>query len=444
MLGDTTVTNMIAIPTSTFANSDVRLRVWFNDGTHGFQLLTPDQRIAPNGYLPDNSVTTSKIAAGAVGNTQTGFCIISGVVSCNVTDSAHTFVYARGTSALSYVGNVSGGTYPYQLMVPQAGTYTVVVHASDGSETSTSVTVTAGQTLSNVNLSPKNLLTDSSNCGSCGYVCSGNNGSPSCASGSCSIVCNPGYANCDNNASNGCEVNITTDVNNCGSCGHTCSGGANVAVSGCASGTCTITSCNTGYADCDGNAANGCETNTGTSVNNCGSCGFVCNLSNATAACTGGQCAVAACNAGYANCDNNAADGCEVNIGTDPTNCGGCGKVCSIPNGVPLCSAGACAIAACNPGYANCDNNVANGCETNTNTSLTNCGSCGLVCTVANGVPLCSAGACAVASCNAGYANCDNNAANGCEVNTTNDRNNCGSCGLVCAAGKNCVASVCK
>ena len=47
MLGDTSIANMAAIPPPVFANPDVRLRVWFN-GTQ----LSPDQRLAPNGYLP--------------------------------------------------------------------------------------------------------------------------------------------------------------------------------------------------------------------------------------------------------------------------------------------------------------------------------------------------------------------------------------------------------
>ena len=50
LLGDGTLANMTAIPSSVFANSDVRLRVWFNDGSNGSQLLTPDQRIAAVGY----------------------------------------------------------------------------------------------------------------------------------------------------------------------------------------------------------------------------------------------------------------------------------------------------------------------------------------------------------------------------------------------------------
>jgi hypothetical protein len=34
-----------------------------------------------------------------------------------------------------------------------------------------------------------------------------------------------------------------------------------------------VLACNVGFADCDGNPANGCEVNTRTDVNNCGGCG---------------------------------------------------------------------------------------------------------------------------------------------------------------------------
>ncbi len=49
-LGDIALTNMTAIPASVFTNADVRLRVWFNDGVNGSQLLSPDHRIAAVGY----------------------------------------------------------------------------------------------------------------------------------------------------------------------------------------------------------------------------------------------------------------------------------------------------------------------------------------------------------------------------------------------------------
>lgn len=72
LLGDTSLTNMQPIFPSVFENDDVRLRVWFNDGTHGFQQLTPDQRIAAVGYammaqtVPNGSISGGKLMLGAV------------------------------------------------------------------------------------------------------------------------------------------------------------------------------------------------------------------------------------------------------------------------------------------------------------------------------------------------------------------------------------------
>lgn len=68
----------IPVPVSVFDNPDIWLRIWFNDGVHGFQHLAPDQRLASVGYamiaggVPDNSITSAKIAAGAIGNEQVG------------------------------------------------------------------------------------------------------------------------------------------------------------------------------------------------------------------------------------------------------------------------------------------------------------------------------------------------------------------------------------
>ncbi len=79
LLGDATLPNMQVVPATVFTHPDVRLRVWFNDGQHGFQLLTPDQRIAAVGYaiiagtaqtVADGAITSEKIAAGAVGSAQ--------------------------------------------------------------------------------------------------------------------------------------------------------------------------------------------------------------------------------------------------------------------------------------------------------------------------------------------------------------------------------------
>ena len=76
LLGDNSLANMTPIPNSVFNNSDVRLRVWFNDGSHSSQLLSPDQRIASVGYaaiagnVSDAAITSAKIASGAIGSPQ--------------------------------------------------------------------------------------------------------------------------------------------------------------------------------------------------------------------------------------------------------------------------------------------------------------------------------------------------------------------------------------
>ncbi|MDC0712284.1 CARDB domain-containing protein [Stigmatella sp. ncwal1] len=69
--------------------------------------------------------------------------------------------------------------------------------------------------------------------------------------------CAPGYGNCDGNPANGCETDLTSDVNHCGTCGTTCPGQATT-VGVCMASQCS-TSCAPGRYDCDGNAANGCE-----------------------------------------------------------------------------------------------------------------------------------------------------------------------------------------
>lgn len=111
LLGDTTLTNMTAVPASVFGNADVRLRVWFNDGVNGFQMLTPDQRIASVGYamtagsvpagaitssmLATGAVQSSNIASGAVGGTQ----LASGAAAANLSASGMSAVPSGGIVA---------------------------------------------------------------------------------------------------------------------------------------------------------------------------------------------------------------------------------------------------------------------------------------------------------------------------------------------------------
>ena len=75
-------------------------------------------------------------------------------------------------------------------------------------------------------------------------------------------------------------------------------------------------------------ASDGCETNTDGDPQHCGSCNHACSFPNAGASCTGGTCVLGACDPNYQDCDGNAANGCESNSQTDNNHCGGCANNC--------------------------------------------------------------------------------------------------------------------
>lgn len=288
-----------------------------------------------------------------------------------------------------------------------------------------------------------NLNTNASNCGACGNVCNLPNAAAACAAGNCVVgTCFFGFSNCDGIMANGCEVNIVTDNSNCGVCGNVCSF-AN-ATSACVNAACSLVACNSGFGNCDGNPSNGCEINLNTSVNNCGSCGNVCNLANATASCSGGSCAVASCNGGFANCDGNPANGCERNLMTDANNCGACGIVCQPINTASNSCVGGICTPVCLSNFRNCDGNGQNGCEINITNNPNHCGNCNNVCSMPNAIPACVSGSCTIAACNTGFANCDGNAGNGCEANVNTSTQHCGGCNRPCAVGQSCVNGVCQ
>jgi len=145
------------------------------------------------------------------------------------------------------------------------------------------------------------------------------------------------------------------------------------------------------------------------------------------------------CAAGQSCCNGACAD---LTLSTG--NCGACGTVCTSPNGTPFCDNGRCSVTACPTGRADCDRDGANGCETDTATSLEHCGGCGVFCSSRpSATASCGAGVCRY-TCREGSINCDNDDSNGCETNPNNNPMHCGRCGNACEAGTMCRDGFCE
>jgi len=290
-----------------------------------------------------------------------------------------------------------------------------------------------------------NLQGDLANCGRCGNACSAANGTAVCSSGTCAVQgCNPNFDNCNGTYADGCEVDLRSNLANCGLCNRPCE--VTNGTPSCSNGTCNVAACNNDFFDCNNRVIDGCEANLANSVSTCGSCLTQCSVPNGTPACNARSCEVASCVAPWRNCDNQYAGGCEANTDSSIAHCGGCNQPCVTPNGTPSCNSGACAVAACSAPFADCNTTVADGCEVNTQTSIPNCGGCNQPCAIANGTPLCSGGTCAVSGCNLPFANCNNNPADGCEANLSNSVGTCGSCFNACSVANGtpgCSGSAC-
>jgi len=265
-----------------------------------------------------------------------------------------------------------------------------------------------------------------------------------CTDGQCKLTCNTGYADCNGILDDGCEQ-ILDDVENCGACGHVCPTGepcrdiapfVPIGKCGCPDGQ---TWCGSACVDLDSSDANcgACGHVCPPPPDDAPALGDHMHYG-----CIEGQCGSPKCDdpsnfppRGWANCNQDTGDGCESNVFADPNNCGTCGHVCPpgeicailTPNNVVGC---ACApgLTRCtqdsNPGFASCVDIL---------TDIENCGACGARCDGSDGV-ICDNGVC-VQLCPTGFADCNGDPRDGCETNTMTDPYHCGDCTTQCDVG---------
>jgi hypothetical protein len=118
-----------------------------------------------------------------------------------------------------------------------------------------------------------------------------------------------------------CGMTVAPDGTSC-SDGNTCNGAETCQAGVCTPGAAPVCAgsgpCSVGICD----PVNGCQTAPAPE-------GTSCALNNATGMCSGGVCGAPKCATGFADCDGKAANGCEQDLNGSVDNCGACGNVCA-------------------------------------------------------------------------------------------------------------------
>jgi len=293
------------------------------------------------------------------------------------------------------------------------------------------------------------LSRDNDNCGACGVRCWDGVGTQNwtCVDGRCTFACQiAGWADCDGEASNGCEVFVLgSDNDNCGGCGIACPDGL----------TCTQGSCTDGCATAK--LPDRCSTkctNLAVDDANCGTCGTACDRSGpdggislpqdmyygcVNRTCDKPKCAVA----NTADCNGDLGDGCEAQLHTND-HCSGCNDKC--PDG-KQCGEISLGVFRClceDERETFCGGLFTPFCR-RLDDDPQNCGGCDHICpgvSAPNFSATCTHGVCEGA-CTTGFADCDSLAENGCEVDLRIDNRNCGACGKACLPAQVCSEGQC-
>ncbi len=106
VLGDTTLPNMTAISAALFSQPGLQLRIWFNDGTHGFAVLNPVQNITPTPYaIQALNAATATTATTATSANSVAAANIVGMLALSQLQGA---VVTNNQAGVNLTGSFSG------------------------------------------------------------------------------------------------------------------------------------------------------------------------------------------------------------------------------------------------------------------------------------------------------------------------------------------------
>ena len=248
-----------------------------------------------------------------------------------------------------------------------------------------------------------------------------------------------------------CGTDLRRDPDHCGACGNKCRDFKRLHMtSRCVDGACEVECYSPpttfepyDWRNCNGLVDDGCEVDIYRDPKHCGACGNACAPG---LRCNGGQCG---CPAGKIQCDEVCVDPM-----TDDANCGGCGNFCNSgsdgcdpmpPRTRYGCANGACTVLKCQDPSADCNGDLGqsvcggDGCEVESLDTTENCGACGIKC--AAGLSCIDEGngfECGIPCVKFGKVFCGDRCAD-----LLTDRAHCGSCGAFCGEPGPNQASVC-
>ncbi len=295
-----------------------------------------------------------------------------------------------------------------------------------------------------------------------------------------SAECPAGYGTCKGSKFT-CDVNLSTDIQNCGACGVQCPAttyydGHFLSIYSCLEGQCVL-ACGAyaGFADCNGIVDDGCETSTKTN-DNCGACGVKCtDPSKPCVQMPGSMQYACGCPSGMDVCESEDVNGFSVrkcvDLNSNDYNCGTCGNACNpesdagpgLPNTYLGCVGGKCERPKCINGilnyWADCDDDIwvkgkgytvnpnSNGCEINAYLDE-HCGACDAKAPAGQRCYLEPRGFLITPAigCAPGQTFCGSEAFGdlppiGLCVDLTSDVGNCGACNRTCPGGVNAVCN---